>query len=141
MALRLAGLAMTLGVATSACLADPHRTQIGDLLGQLSSARSMFAEQPPRIDEGCDVVGDVQNRLQGEPGLTNVQPAWPELRDATDALNAVCGQGRLLAALTPETPAGRDARQRWQQGIQREMGVACNHLRAAAVALGRSAPC
>jgi hypothetical protein len=141
MALRLAGLVLALAVVSSACLADPQRDQISDLLGQLSSARSMFAEQPPRIDEGCDVVGDVQTRLQGEPGLTNVQPAWPELRDATDALNAVCGQARLLAQLTLDTAAGQAARQRWQQGIQREMGVACDHLRAAAAALGRSAPC
>jgi hypothetical protein len=57
-------------------------------------------------------------------------------------LLAVCGQASLL-----EQPAGSDsaswyaARERWQRGVQRELGAACEHLREAAVALERARPC
>jgi hypothetical protein len=112
-----------------------------DLLDQLTSARMLLAEQPPRFSDACDVVGTVTTRLYGEPGLADVRPAWPQLRDAADALNAACGQATLLAEPSTGSPAMHAARLRWQQGNQREMGVACDHLRAAAVALGRGAPC
>jgi hypothetical protein len=115
--------------------------QMADLLDQLSAARGMLTEQPPRVDDACTVVGTAQTRLYGEPGLVDVRPAWPLLRDAADALQAACGQGMLLAQPSTDSPAVQTARQRWTQGIQREMGVACDHLRAAAAALGRVAPC
>ena len=60
---------------------------------------------------------------------------------AADALQAVCGQGTLLSEATNDTPAIKEARQRWQARIQREIGVACDHLRDAANALGRNPPC
>jgi hypothetical protein len=122
------------------CLADPQRQQISDLLDQLTSARQMLLQQAP-LDQACPKVGDVQNRLNGEPGLTSVQPAWSQLADAADALQAVCGQGTLLSQSWTDSSASQEARQRWQQGIQRELGVACDHLRAAAAALNRAAPC
>jgi hypothetical protein len=120
------------------CLADPQKVQSVDLLNQLARAREQFADQPQLA---CDVVGDVQTRLYGEPGLTAVQPAWANLRDAAAALQAVCGQSTLLAQAFNESAASQQARQRWQQGIQREIGIACDHLRDAAAALGRAAPC
>jgi hypothetical protein len=36
--------------------------------------------------------------------------------------------------------AATQARQRWQQGMLREIGVACDHLRYAASALSRANP-
>jgi hypothetical protein len=120
------------------CLQSPQRVQSTDLLEQLIEARDKFAQQPQL---GCDLVGNVQTKLYGEPGLTNVQPAWTNLRDAADALQAVCGQSTLLAQPFNDSLATRQARQRWRDGIQHEVGVACDHLRNAAAALGRSAPC
>jgi hypothetical protein len=123
------------------CLSDPQRVQSNGLLDQLVMARAMFGEQPPRTDAACNVVGSVQNRLYGEPGLSDVLPAWPALLDAAQALQSVCGQGTLLEEPTNDSLALAQGRQRWQQAIQREMGVACDHLRTAAVALSRAAPC
>jgi hypothetical protein len=123
------------------CLPDPQRVQSAGLLEQLVVARAMFGEQPPRLEPACNAVGDVQSRLYGEPGLADVRPAWPELRAAAEALQAVCGQNTLLGQPSNDSLALIAARQRWQQGIQRELGVACDHLRAAAVALSRAAPC
>jgi hypothetical protein len=123
------------------CLADPHNMQSVDLLDRLASARAMLAEQSAPADEPCNMVGDVQNRLYGEPGLVEVQPAWSALRDAASALHAVCGQSTMLAQPSNDSLALREARARWQLGIQREMGVACDHLREAAAALGRPARC
>jgi hypothetical protein len=134
-------LVSCLALLTAACLPDPQRGQMAQLLDQLTTARGMFADQGPRLEEACNMVGDVQTRLYGEPGLVDVRPAWPELRDAADALHAVCGQGRLLAQPSTGSAAMEQAQQRWQQGIQREMGVACDHLRAAAAALQRPTPC
>jgi hypothetical protein len=134
-------LAATLMLLGAACVPDPHAMQMADLLDQLNSARSMLTEQPPRVDDACTVVGNVQSRLYGEPGLVDVRPAWPLLRDAADALHAACGQGTLLAQPSTDSPALQTARQRWTKGIQREIGIACDHLRAAADALGRGAPC
>jgi hypothetical protein len=132
---------MALLALVSGCLADPHRAQSVDLLDQLTSARGIVADQPSRADEACNMVGDVQTRLFGEPGLVDVQPAWSQLRDAAAALQAVCGQTALLAQPSTESPAMVQARARWQAGIQREMALACDHLRQAAVALGRGTPC
>ena len=120
------------------CLQSPQRVQSIDLLDQLVDARDTVAQHPQL---GCDLVGNVQTKLYGEPGLTTVQPAWTNLRAAADALQTVCGQTTLLAQPFNDSPATRLARQRWQQGIQRETGIACDHLRTAAAALGRSAPC
>ena len=133
--------ALVLLLPASGCLTDPHAAQSADLLDQLSAARGMLAELPPRVASACTLVGTVQTRLYGEPGLTEVRPAWAQLRDASDALQAACGQGTLLAQPSTDTPAVQAARQRWLQGVQREVGVACDHLRAAAGALGRGAPC
>jgi hypothetical protein len=123
------------------CLAEPQRVQSAGLLEQLAVARAMFGEQPPRLEPACNAVGDVQTRLYGEPGLADVRPAWPELRAAAEALQAVCGQNTLLGQPSNDSLALSQARQRWQQGIQRELGVACDHLRVAAVALARPSPC
>jgi hypothetical protein len=122
------------------CLPDPHRAQSVELLDRLATARGMFAERPPRADEACQAVGDVQTRLLGEPGLVDIQPAWTQLRDAADALHAVCGQNMLLGQPSTESPAMVQARARWQQGIQREMSLACDHLRRAAAALAHTTP-
>ena len=123
------------------CIADPQHGQTVELLDGLSTARVILSQQPARLDEACNAVGDVQTRLYGEPGLANVQPAWSQLRDAAAALHAVCGQATLLDQPSPDSAAIRAAHQRWQSGIQREMGVACDHLRATAAALNREAPC
>jgi hypothetical protein len=134
-------LATALLMLSAACLPDPQRNQTVQLLDQLTTARGVFADQPERLEDACNAVGDVQTRLYGEPGLVDVRPAWPELRDAADALHAVCSQHRLLAQPSTGSAALEQAHQRWQQGIQREMSVACDHLRAAATALERPAPC
>src|SRR5438067_7050841 len=117
------------------CLPDPQRLQSVALLDQLVSARATLGQQAPQYDEACNAVGDVQTRLSGEPGLVDVRPAWPALRDATVALQAVCGQTTMLSQPTTDSLAVAQARARWQQGIQREIGLACDHLRQAARAL------
>jgi hypothetical protein len=135
----LAGFIMLLvGVA---CLPDPRMNQSVQLLEQLSLARGIFAERPQQLEEACRMIGDIQTRLFGEPGLVDVRPAWPELRDAASALHAVCSAKRLLAQPSSRSAAVDLARRRWQQGMQREMAVACDHLRSAATALARPAPC
>jgi hypothetical protein len=126
---------------TSACAPDPQRTQTVDLLGRLVSARGMFMDQPPQAQKACDEVGFVQTRLNYEPGLTNVRPAWAALSGAAEALQAVCGETSLLSQPAIESLAITQGHQRWQQAIQREIGVACDHLRDAARALDRASPC
>jgi hypothetical protein len=126
---------------SAGCLADPHRLQSVELLDSLTGARGILADQPSRADAACNMIGDVQTRLFGEPGLVDVQPGWTQLRDAADALQAVCGQNALLAQPSTDSPAMLQARGRWQAGIQREMALACHHLRLAAAALDRAAPC
>jgi hypothetical protein len=133
----LLAIAVTLAAG---CLADPQRVQATDLLGRLTDARGKLATFPPP-PEACNIIGDVETRLYGEPGLTEVQPAWSELADAAHALQAVCGQDTLLLQPVTGSVALEAARQRWRDGKQREMGVACDHLRAAAIALSRDAPC
>jgi hypothetical protein len=132
---------VALGVVLTGCLSDPQQLQSVDLLDRLANARELLAEQRPPADEACDTVGDVQNKLFGEPGLVEVQPAWTALRDAASALHAVCGRSTMLAQPSNDSPALIQARTRWQLGIQREMGIACDHLREAAAALGRPARC
>jgi hypothetical protein len=132
-------VALVLTLVTG-CYAVPQRTQTADLLDRLSVARGKLADFPPPPD-ACNIVGDVETRLYGEPGLTEVQPAWSELADAAHALQAVCGQDTLLQQPISGSLAVDAARQRWSEGKQREMGVACDHLRAAAIALSRDAPC
>jgi hypothetical protein len=124
----------------SGCLADPQRVQTADLLDRLALARTRLADFPPP-PEACNDLGDIETRLYGEPGLTEVRPAWSELADAAHALQAVCGQDALLAQPISGSSALEAARERWRAGKQREMGVACDHLRAAATALSRDAPC
>jgi hypothetical protein len=111
------------------------------LLDNLVEARGALSEQPPRIDAGCDAVGDVQSRLLGEPGLVDVRPAWPALHAAADALLAVCGQQRLLDQPFEPTATMLAARARWQQGEASELSTACARLNEAASALGRQPPC
>ena len=124
------------------CLADPQRNQSVQLLERLSAVRVQFASRTSGAPgDACDAVGDVQTRLYGEPGLSDVQPAWSELRDAAEALHAVCGQAVMLAQPATGSAALDAVRQRWADGVQRELGVACEHLRAAAVALARPQPC
>ena len=125
----------------SACAPDPQRAQTVELLGRLVSARGMFMDQPPQAQTACDEVGFVQTRLNYEPGLTSVRPAWAALSSAAEALQAVCGENSLLSQPAIESLAIAQAHQRWQQAIQREIGVACDHLRDAARALDRTSPC
>lgn len=134
-------LVLLLVAATTACLPDPQRAQTVDLLDQLTAARTMLSQQPPRLDPACTMVGDIQTRLYGEPGLVEVGPTWTQLRDASNALQAVCGQASLLTQPSTDSPSMQAAHTRWEQGIEREMGVACDYLRQAASALGRAAPC
>jgi hypothetical protein len=135
---KLVSAALLLALLASGCASDAQRQQSVALLDQLSAAHSAFGQQP---QDACDVVGNVQTRLYGEPGLSNVQPAWGHLRDAAAALQAVCGQTTLLAQPSNGSLAMSAARQRWTEGIQRENGIACDHLRQAAAALGRTPPC
>jgi hypothetical protein len=132
--------AIALMLCLGGCLPDPQREQSGDLLDQLAMARLQLLQQVAPSD-ACSRLGDVETRLYGEPGLVEVQPAWSQLTGAAHALQAVCGQGSLLAEPSTDSPSSQAARQRWQQGIQRELGIACDHLRAAADALGRQTPC
>lgn len=131
---------IALVLLTSGCLADPQRVQTVDLLDRLTSAHGMLGDFPAP-PEACNAVGDIETRLYGEPGLTEVRPAWSELTAAANALQAVCGQNALLLQDVTGSAALESARDRWREGSQREMGVACDHLRAAASALGRPAPC
>jgi hypothetical protein len=136
--------AIALSLLVAGCVPDPHAAQSVEILDRLVRARALFSEQPPPLDKACGILGDVETHLFGEPGLSQVQPAWNSLRDATRALESTCGQNVLLAV--PATNGQnsqtlRDARQRWQDGIQREMTLACHHLRQAAQALNRPAPC
>ncbi|HEY1297296.1 MAG TPA: hypothetical protein VGJ60_29810 [Chloroflexota bacterium] len=138
---RYRGVSVALAlVLVSGCLVDPQRAQTTDLLNRLTEARTRLADFPPP-PQACNIVGDVETRLYGEPGLTEVQPAWSELADAAHALQAVCGQDTLLLQPINGSVALEAARQRWRDGKQREMSVACDHLRAAAIALSRDAPC
>jgi len=130
----------TLVFAATACLPDPQRTQSVALLERLVDARTSLSEQPPRADQACTTVGDAQTRLTGEPGLVDV-PGWPALHQAAQALQAVCGQHIMLGQPSTDSPAMLEAKQRWQDGIQREMSTACDHLRKAATALDRARPC
>ena len=140
--LRATSLAAAILVIAAGCVAaTPRVTQSVDLLNRLVEARTYITEQAPAADEGCTVVGDVETRLYGEPGLADVR-AWSDLRDAADALQAACGQQIMLAQPAQDaSQALTRARTRWQQGIQRELALACDHLRQAATALGRPTPC
>ena len=135
-------LLVSLALVASACLPDPQRMQSIALLDQLVAARTTLSQDPARdADQACTTVGDVHTRLTGEPGLVEVRPAWPALRDATQALQAVCGQNIMLGQPSTGSPAINQARNRWQLGIQRELSTACDHLREAAIALDRARPC
>jgi hypothetical protein len=125
----------------TACLPDPQRTQMSRLLDQLVGARAALGEQPPRVDTACDTIGEVESRLWGEPGLVDVKPAWPALHAAADALLAACGQSRLLQQPFEPTAAMVAARERWQAGVARQLGVACRYLGEAGQALGRGQAC
>ena len=127
---------------TAGCLPDPQRMQSVTLLEQLVTARAALSQDPAsQADQACTTVGDVHTRLTGEPGLVDVRPAWPALHQATQALQAVCGQNIMLGQPTTGSPAINQARNRWQLGIQRELSTACDHLREAAIALDRARPC
>jgi hypothetical protein len=128
-------------LCATACLPDPRRAQTGEIFDQLVSIRGMLATQPPRVEAACALLGTASTRLYGEPGLVDIRPAWPALRDAAYALQAVCGQDILLAQPSTGSPAILAAHRRWQHGIEHEMGVACDHLRTASAALERAAPC
>jgi hypothetical protein len=139
---RVTILVLVAGVCllASACLVDPQRAQTADLLDRLAAVRVRLGQNPPPTD-ACVEMGDIETRLYGEPGLVEVQPAWSQLSNAAHALQAVCGQATMLAQPITGSAALEAARAEWQQGIQRETDVACQHLRAAAVALERRAPC
>jgi hypothetical protein len=131
---------VSLTLLSTACLPDAQRTQSTQLLERLTQARSAFTAQQD-ADDACTSVGDVQTRLFGEPGLVEVRPAWAALRDAAWALQSACGQTTALAQTTSPAASSEAARARWQQGIQRELSVACDHLRDAADALTKPRSC
>ena len=128
-------------ILLSGCLPDPQRLQLQQRLAQLAVARLGLQQSPPQTTSNCDQVADVKSHLAGEPGLVNEQPAWSELRASVDALQAVCGQAVLLEQPAADSAVLVAARARWQQGIQRELLIACEHLRRAAAALGNATPC
>ena len=136
---KLVSACLLVAVCASGCAADAQTRQSIALLERLGAALVAFDQRQPQ--EACNEVGDVQTRLYGEPGLSDVQPAWRQLRDAAAALQAVCGQSTLLAEPSTGSLASSQAQQRWQAGIRRETALACDHLRQAATALGRPAPC
>jgi hypothetical protein len=127
-------------VLSGGCLAMPQRDQTVDLLDRMAVVRVQLQQNPPPT-QACIEMGDIETRLYGEPGLVEVQPAWSQLANAAHALQAVCGQTALLAQPITGSAALERSRAEWQAGIQHETEVACDHLRAAAVALNRGAPC
>lgn len=133
-------LVIALAVSSASCLPDPHRVQAQELFDRLGQARLAFTN-PNTFEDACNAVGEVQTRLVGEPGLAEGGPGYPALRDAAAALQAVCGQGTLVREATAQTDASAAARARWTTGMQRELDLACEYLRAAAGDLGRQAPC
>lgn len=122
------------------CVADPQRAQSAQLFQRLVDARTTL-DAGATFEDACTDVGDVETRLFGEPGLGDLRPTYNALKDAAQALHAVCGQRELLGLASADTQATREARARWQQGVERELTVACGHLRVAASALGRATPC
>jgi hypothetical protein len=122
----------------AACLPDPARGQAGRLLDELVSAHASLSAASGDVSPTCDLIGGVDTRLTGEPGLVDLRPTFPALRAATDDLLAACGQLRLLGTPGLETGAVREARVRWQAGAQRELAQACVQLQAAADSLGRA---
>jgi hypothetical protein len=131
--------AVMLLVMCTACLPDPRRMQMARLFDQLVEAHTTL--RVGQLDPACGNVGDVATKLSGEPGLVELRDVWPSLRAATDALQAVCGQARLLAQPFDSTPTMLQARERWQSGLNHELRVACDELKRAAVALERPAGC
>ena len=126
---------VALALASCVSLPSPQRTQSARLLDQLVQARAALAQAPPDADAGCGAVATVQTRLTGEPGLRDVQPTWSELRETADALQAVCGQLRLLGLPAIDSPTVREAQERWRHCAAHELAEACRHLQAAAAAL------
>jgi hypothetical protein len=124
-------------VLLAGCLPDPARGQAARLLDQLVDAHSALLSGQ-NVPSTCDLIGGVDTRLTGEPSLVDLRPTWPALRAATDDLLAACGQLRLLATPSVDTAAVRDARERWQQGAQKELTQACAELQSAADSLGRA---
>jgi len=131
---------LLVGLLASGCLADPQWTQTADLLDRLASVRTSLQQNPPPA-VACTEVGDIETRLYGEPGLEEIQPTWSRMADAAHALQAVCGQTALLAQPISGSPALEAARAGWLDGIQHELSVSCDDLRAAASSLNRDSPC
>jgi hypothetical protein len=142
-ALLLGGFALVLLLCGNACLPNTQDREAGQLLDRLAAARAGLAASPPVLGATCDDIADVKSRLLGEPGLVNLA-SWSSLRDAADALQAVCGQATLLAVSVSDaasSPAVLTARVRWQQGLARELDLACEDMRQGAAALARTSPC
>ena len=130
---------LVLAVLLAGCLPDPARGQAARLLEELEQAHAALLAGE-NVPSTCDLIGGVDTRLTGEPSLVDLRPTWPALRAATDDLLAACGQLRLVATPGLDTPAVREARQRWQQGAQHELTQACAELQSAAESLGRAQP-
>ena len=125
------------------CLPDPARGQASRLLDELGRAHGALVQAwsgGSSVAPICDEIGGVDTRLTGEPSLVDLRPTWPALRAATDDLLAVCGQVRLLQTPARDSAAVRQARREWQQGAERQLALACGHLREAAASLGRPGP-
>jgi len=119
------------------CLPDPARGQAARLLDELVQDHAALLSGQ-NVQATCDLIGGVDTRLTGEPSLVDLRPTWPALRAAVDDLLAACGQLRLVATPGLDTPAVRDARERWQEGAQRQLTQACAELASAAESLGRA---
>jgi hypothetical protein len=137
-ALVLAGVLAVL--AALACAPDAHRIQAVNLLGRLSDAQQVLTRGSDNPSEQCDDAQAVSVRLQGEPGLTNLGESWRALRRSADALIAACGQLRLLGLPAADTLPAQQARERWRQGVTRELALACSALHEAATSLGSAPP-
>jgi hypothetical protein len=137
-ALVLAGVLVL--VSSVACLPDAHRIQALSLLGRLADTQQVLTGGVASSSEACDDAQAVSVRLQGEPGLTTLGESWRALRRSADALIAACGQLRLLGLPAADTLPAQQARDRWRQGVTRELALACAALQEAATSLGSPPP-
>lgn len=127
-----------LALLAAACGVDPRLATARSLAAELETALGRLERNPTQPD-GCADVGTVRGKLYAEVGRLDLPEAWSSLRDATDALLAVCGQVQLLRLPPPTPPDPRvdAARARWQSDVPRQLRVACAALRTADTRLGR----
>ena len=133
------GIALAALVLT-ACAPNPARAEAVAVLDTLDSVHLQLTGRKPVSGQPCSDVGGARGKLYAVVGRSDLPAAWQPLSDATDALEAACGQ---LAQLN--LPANDDAlltltRAEWRQGAQQQLSLACEDLRTAAARLDRPAP-